>query len=162
MYGSNSADPFCAVPPARLNSNYSSSPWSLPTLEVLINSSFAMAEFSKPYKCICVDPYEAHPPIIVFLIMLRLSIHLRQTPVLLSSSCANISECQMVPLVGHVSVRNGHSREVGGIRIVWEAQVQRRCRKRNGKYYWTDGDIIDRFEVDVLRGPIYLPAGASA
>ena len=68
----------------------------------------------------------------------------------------------MIPLVGQVTVQNSHVREVGGIKVVWEAKVQRRRRKRrNGQICWTEGDIVDKFEVDVVRGPVVLHCGES-
>lgn len=92
--------------------------------------------------------------------MISISAKLNQTPVLLSSTCSGMSICQ-IPLVGQVTVQNSSIREVGGIKVLWEAKVQRRRRRRNGKYYWTEGDIFDRFEVDVVRGPVFLPPGES-
>jgi hypothetical protein len=67
----------------------------------------------------------------------------------------------MIPLVGHVTVNNTSCREIGGIKIIWEAKVQRRKRTRNGKYCWSVGDTFDRFEVDVIRGPVMLAIGQS-
>jgi hypothetical protein len=69
--------------------------------------------------------------------------------------------CQMIPLIGHITVQNSGCREIGGIKVIWEAMVQRRKRTRNGKYCWTVGDTFDRFEVDVIRGPVILPSGQS-
>jgi hypothetical protein len=67
----------------------------------------------------------------------------------------------MIPLVGHVTVQNSGCREIGGIKVIWEAKVQRRKRSRNGKYCWSAGDTFDRFEVDVIRGPVILATGQS-
>jgi hypothetical protein len=67
----------------------------------------------------------------------------------------------MIPLVGQVTVQNSHTREVGGIKVIWEARIQRRRRKRGGKWCWTEGDSFDRFEVDVVRGPVFIPPGES-
>lgn len=69
--------------------------------------------------------------------------------------------CQTIPLVGHVTVHSTGSKETGGIKVIWEAKVQRRKRMRNGKYCWTSGDTFDRFEVDVVRGPVILATGES-
>jgi hypothetical protein len=69
--------------------------------------------------------------------------------------------CQMIPLIGHVTVQSSRHREIGGIKVVWEAKVQRRKRTRNGKYCWSAGDTFDRFEVDVIRGPVILATGQS-
>jgi len=93
--------------------------------------------------------------------MLSISTKLLQAPVLLSSTCPNISTRQMIPLVGHVTVKNSGFKEIGGIKVVWEAKVQRRKRTRNGKYCWSVGDTFERFEVDVIRGPVILAAGQS-
>jgi hypothetical protein len=93
--------------------------------------------------------------------MLRLSAKLLQSPVLLSSTCSNISICQRLPLVGQVTVHNSNCREIGGIKVIWEAKVQRRKRTRNEKYCWSVGNTFDRFEVDVIRGPVILPTGQS-
>ena len=68
---------------------------------------------------------------------------------------------QTIPLLGHVTVHSTGSKETGGIKVIWEAKVQQRKRMRNGKYCWTSGDMFDRFEVDVVRGPVTLAAGES-
>ena len=70
--------------------------------------------------------------------------------------------CQMIPLVGQVTFQNSHVRETGGIKVIWEAKLQRRRRKRSkGRISWTEGDCFDRFEVDVMRGPVSIPPGES-
>lgn len=91
--------------------------------------------------------------------MLKVSGKLLQNPVLLSSSCSNISCSQMVPLVGHVTVLASKRQKIGGVRVIWESHVQRRVMSRKNQARWTDGDIIEKFEVDVIQGPYWLPAG---
>lgn len=92
--------------------------------------------------------------------MLKISARLLQNPVLLSSSCSNMSCSQMIPLVGRVTIQSSKRQKVGGVRVVLESRVQRRLvNKRDTKSSWTDGDAIDKYEVDVIQGPYHLPMG---
>jgi len=67
----------------------------------------------------------------------------------------------MIPLVGHVTIQSSGCREIGGIKVIWEAKVQQRKRIRNGRYCWSTGNTFQRFEVDVMRGPVTLVSGQS-
>lgn len=59
-------------------------------------------------------------------------------------------------------VQSSKRRKIGGIRVVLESRVQRRVvNKRDSKLTWAEGDTIERYEVDVVQGPYYLPNGDS-
>jgi hypothetical protein len=92
--------------------------------------------------------------------MLHISAKLLQSPVLLSPTCASISDTAMVPLVGHVIVENSRCRYIGGIRVLWESRVQRMRRRRNGRHVWDEGYAFERIDLDVM-GPVYLGTGKS-